>query len=93
MRVSAVDLLLRCFGFGGVGLGGVALSVLAAEALDSTCRVHKLLLAGKEGMAGSADFDGDIALVNRAGDKCVAAGAMHADFGVVGMDGCFHVSS
>jgi hydroxymethylpyrimidine/phosphomethylpyrimidine kinase len=31
--------------------------------------------------------------VGGAGDKCVTAGAMHADLAVAGMDGCFHVSS
>jgi len=88
MRVSAQDLLLRRFRFGGVALG-----VLAAEALDAAGRVHELLLAGKEGMTGGADFYADVALMSGTGDECVAAGAMDANFAVVGMDGCFHVSS
>ncbi len=90
MRVPAQNLLrLLCrFGFGGVAFG-----VLAAKALNAPGRVHQLLLAGKEGMAGSADFYADVALVSGAGDKCVPASAMHADLTVVRMDGCFHVSS
>src|ERR1039458_8341792 len=89
MRVSARNLL---FG-GGFGFSRVALGVLAAETLDAAGGVHELLLAGKEGMAGGADFYADVALVGGAGDECVTAGAMHADFAVAGMDGCFHVSS
>ena len=90
MRVSARDLLLLG---GGFGFSRVALGVLAAETLDAAGGVHELLLAGKEGMAGSADFYADVALVGGASNKCVTAGAMHADFAVAGMDGCFHVSS
>src|SRR5450759_6472 len=89
MRVSARDSLLGgCFGFSCVALG-----VLAAETLDAAGGVHKLLLAGKEGMAGGADFHADVALVGGAGGKCVTAGAMHADLAVAGMDRCLHVNS
>jgi len=90
MRVSARNLLLLggCFDFSCVALG-----VLATEALDTAGGVHELLLAGKEGVAGGADFHADVAFVGGAGDKCVTAGAVHADFAVAGMDGCFHVSS
>src|SRR5271165_2433268 len=94
LHQTAVEkLLLRRFRFARFGFGGIALGVLAAEALDTPGGVHQLLLAGKERMAGGADFYGDIALVGRAGYKCVAAGAMHAHFGVIGMDSIFHVSS
>jgi len=88
MRVSAQKLLLRRFRFRGVALG-----VLAAEALHAPGGVHELLLAGKEWVAGGTDFYADVALVGRASDKRVPAGAMHADLAVVGMDSCFHVSS
>src|SRR5207253_9185573 len=77
-----------CFGFSCIALG-----VLAAEALDAAGGVHELLLAGKERMASGTDFHADVALVGGPGDKCVTAGAMHANFVVAGMDGCFHVSS
>src|SRR5208282_3243179 len=90
---SARELLLRDLGLRSFGFGGVALGILAAEALDAAGGVHELLLAGKEGMAGGADFYADVALVGGAGGKCVTAGAMHPDFAVVGMDGCFHMGS
>ncbi len=90
MRISDLNLLLLC---GCFGFPRVALGVLAAETLDAACCVHKLLLAGKEGVAGGADFYANVALVRGAGDKCVTAGTVHADFAVAGMDGCFHVSS
>ena len=90
MGVFARNLLLLG---GGFGFSRVAFSVLAAETLDAAGGVHELLLAGKEGVAGGADFHSDVAFVGGAGDKCVTAGAVHADFAVAGMDGCFHVSS
>ena len=90
MRVSAQNLLrLLCY----LRFARIALGVLAAETLDTTGGVHELLLAGKEGMAGGADFYADVALVGGAGGEGVTAGAMHADLAVAGMDGCFHVSS
>ena len=88
MRVSAQKLLLRRFGFGSIALG-----VLAAEALYAAGGVHELLLAGKERVAGGADFHADVALVGGASSKCVTAGAVHADLTVAGMNGCFHVGS
>src|ERR1035438_7645276 len=75
-----------CFSFRRFGFGGVALGIFAAEALDAAGGIHELLLAGKEGMTGGADFDGDVALVSGAGNKGIAAGAMDADFAVVGMN-------
>lgn len=85
---SRLGLLGGCF-----GLSGIALRVLAAEALDAAGRVHELLLAGKERMASGTNFYADVALVSGAGDKCVTAGAMDPNFVVAGMNGCFHVSS
>jgi len=87
MRFCA-ELLLCCFGF-----RGVAFRVLAAEAFYAAGGVHELLLAGKEGVAGGADFNADIALMRRARYKCVPAGAMDPDLAVVRMDSCFHVGS
>ena len=89
MLGSARNLL---FG-GGFGFSGVALGVLSAETLDAAGGVHELLLAGKEGMAGGADFYADVALVGGPGSKGVTAGAMDPDLVVAGMDGCFHVNS
>src|SRR5208282_2240059 len=82
--------LLRLFC--GFRFSRVALGILAAEALHPASGIHKLLLAGKEWMAGSADFHADVALVGGTGDECIPAGAMHADFTVMRMNGCFHVS-
>src|SRR5580700_4225712 len=72
--------------------GSLFLRVLAAEALHTPSGVHQLLLAGKERMAGRADFNTDVALMSRPRDKCVAARAMHAHFVVCRMNGCFHSS-
>jgi len=83
MRVSARELLFRGFDFCGFGFAGVAFGVFAAEALDAAGGIHELLLAGEERWQRRR-FHGNVALVSGAGDKCVAAGAMHADFSVVG---------
>jgi hypothetical protein len=92
MLVSGRSLLLRSFGFGGFGFASVALGVFAAEAFYAAGGIHEFLLAGKEGVAGGADFYADVALMGGAGDEGVAAGAMDADFAVMGMNGCFHDS-
>jgi hypothetical protein len=65
--------------FGGGGFAGVGGGYLAAEAFDAACGVDQLLLAGKERVAGGADFDDDVALVGGAGLKCIAAGALDVD--------------
>src|SRR5271156_2128937 len=39
--------------------------VLAAEALDASGGIHQLLFAGKERVAGGADFNTDVALMSR----------------------------
>ena len=92
MRASAQKLFLGRFGgFRGFSFAGIALGVFAAEAFDATGRIHELLFAGKERMAGGADFYGDVTLVGGTGYKGIAASAMHADFTIVRMSRCFHV--
>src|ERR1700721_732738 len=80
-------------GFRSFGFACVALGILATEALDAAGGVHQFLLAGEEGMAGGADFHADRALVRRAGRECASARAMHVDFTVIRMNGCFHFNS
>ena len=76
-------------------LGGVGADflVLAAEALDTASGIHQLLLASEERVARGADFNVDVALVRGPGAKGVAARAVHADFVIVGVDGCLHDAS
>ena len=94
MRASAQKLLLgRLGGLGGLGFAGIALGVFAAEALDAAGGIHELLLAGKERMAGGANFYADVALMGGTGYKGIAASAMHADFTIVRMSRCFHIRS
>jgi hypothetical protein len=71
---------------GDLGLLGVGRGKLAAEAVDTAGRVHQLLLAGKERVAGSADFDDDVALVCRTRVELVTAGALHVRRFVLGMN-------
>src|ERR1017187_278652 len=83
----------RRLGLGCCCLAGIALRVLAAEALDPAGGVHQLLFAGEEGVARGTDFHVDVALVGRTGHKGVAACAVYAYFVISWMDGCFHRNS
>ena len=74
---------------GGLGLAGVRLGELAAEALDAACGVDQLLLAGEERVAGGADFDDDVALVRGAGLKAGSAGALDVDVFVLRVNSLF----
>jgi hypothetical protein len=94
MCVSARKLLLRRVScLRGFGLSGIALGILAAEALHATGGVHEFLFPGKERVASGADFYADVALMGGAGDECVPASAMYPYLAVLWMNGCFHVSS
>ena len=78
--------------FRGLGLAGVGFGELAAEAFDAACGVDQLLLAGKVGVAGRADFDDDIAFVRGAGLKGGSAGALDVDVFVLRVNsGLWHV--
>lgn len=81
-----VLLLFSC----GFRFSSVAFSVFAAETLDAAGGVHKFLLAGEKWMARGTDFHADVALMGRAGNKGVPAGAMDANFVIVRMNSCFH---
>ena len=77
--------LLRGFGL----LAFVRLGELAAEALDAAGGVDQLLLAGKEWVAGIADFYDDVALVGGARHELVAAGALDVGISVIRVDSFF----
>src|SRR5205085_10172778 len=65
------------------------LAVLPLETVDAAGRVDQLLLAGEEGVALRADLDAQL-LPGRAGGPGLAAGAVHLNLVVLGMDLCFH---
>lgn len=67
------------------------LSVLAAETVDTACRIQKFLLAGIERMALRANFDHDRVFRGRAGFKLAAARALDHDLIILGMNIRFHV--
>jgi len=64
--------------------------VLLLEPINPAFGVDKLLAAGKERMAGGANFNPQIAFVSRARAECRAAGAGHVHFVISGMNSCFH---
>jgi hypothetical protein len=71
-------------------LRGLCLGVFPAEALHASGGIDELLLAGEKRMAIRANFHRDVALMGRAGHKCITARAVHAHFVVCGMNSCFH---
>ena len=76
-------------GCGGFGFARLGVGYLATEALDAACGIDQLLLAGKERVAGSADFNDDVALVRGTRLEGVAAGALQVDDFVLRVDSLF----
>src|ERR1019366_6165255 len=70
------------------GLARIGPCDFAAEAFDAARGVDQLLLAGKERVAGSADFDDEVALVRGAGVELVATGALNVNSVVLRVN-CF----
>ena len=64
-------------------------TVLLVELINAAAGVDELLLAGVEGMALGADFDGDVLLGGAGGDD-FAAGAADGGLFVLGMDSGLH---
>jgi hypothetical protein len=79
------DLLL-----GTLGFGLLKFFVFPAESLDTTCRIHQLLLSGVEGMALGADFHADF-LFCGAGGHLIATHATDDCVVILGMNIIFHV--
>lgn len=76
--------------FGGGGFGG-GVGVFLLEALDPAGGVHEFLFAGEERMAVGANFDAQhLAFDGRASLEGVAAGAMHRNGMIVGMNTGLH---
>ena len=68
--------------------------VFLREAFDAAGGVNQLLLAGEEWVAIGADFDVELfTLDGRTGGEIVAAGAMHSDGVIVGVNTGFHEKS
>ena len=86
------NLLLGGFDFGGFDLGG-GVGVFFGEAFDAAGGVNQLLLASEEGVTVRADFHAQhFALDGRAGLESVAAGAVHRNGVIVGVNTGFHVA-
>ncbi len=76
--------------FGGGGFGG-GVGVLFGETLDAAGSINELLLAREERMAVRADFHAQhLALDGRARLESMAAGAVHRNSMIVGVNTGFH---
>src|SRR5690606_9647256 len=69
---------------------GALAAVALAELVDAAGRVHHLLLAGIERMAGRTDFHVERLAHGGARLELVAAAAGDVDLGVLRMNGFFH---
>src|SRR5215470_10114505 len=88
--LSADNLRTLYLLFGGFGFA-LSRCILLLEALDAARCVDQLLFAGEERMATGADFDAQhVSLDGRARFKRIAAGAVHCDGVIVGMNTGFH---
>ena len=77
---------MRCTGF---VISKLLDAVLLVELINTAAGVDQLLLAGVEGVALGADFNGDV-LLGGAGLDDVAAGASDGGLLVIGMDSFLH---
>jgi hypothetical protein len=76
---------------GSCAFGSGFLAIALVEAIDASCGVDQLLLAGKERVASGADFDVQIALLGRARRERLAASAGNCDIDVFWMNSWFHL--
>jgi hypothetical protein len=90
---------LRSFGPAALLRGGclsrfcvsLLLSVAFVESVNASSRVHQLLFAGKERVTRRADFHMQLVFARRVRRKRLAAGALHFDFVIFGMDSLLHL--
>ena len=80
---------LLCVVGSDLGLLRIGRGELATEALDTAGGVDQLLLAGKERVAGRADFDHDRALVGRTCVELVSTRALHVGLFILGLNRSF----
>lgn len=64
--------------------------VFLLEPVDPSGRIDQLLSAGKERVAGGADFHADVAFVRGSRFKGMSAGADDVNFVVCGVNTCLH---
>ena len=67
-------------------------AVLLIKLINTTAGINELLLAGVEGVALGADFNGDALTGGAVLDNCAACALDNGGL-VIGMDACFHCFS
>src|SRR5690349_12916184 len=71
--------------------GGGFLAVALVEAIDSSCGIDQLLLAGKERVASRTNFDVQVTFLGRASLEGLAARAGDGDINVFWVNSWFHL--
>ena len=71
--------------------GGRFLAVALVEAVDASCGIDQLLLAGKERVASGTNFDVQVTFLGRASLERLAARAGDGDINVFWVNSWFHL--
>ena len=75
----------------GCAFGGRFLAVALVDAVDASCGIDQLLLAGKERVASGTNFDVQVTFFGRASLERLAARAGDGDINVFWVNSWFHL--
>ena len=76
---------------GSCAFGSGFLAIALVEAIDASCGVDQLLLAGKERVASRTNFDVQVTFLGRASLEGLAARAGDGDINVFWVNSWFHL--
>src|SRR5215510_10610337 len=75
----------------GCAVGGGFLAIALVEAIDASCGIDQLLLAGKERVASGTNFDVQVTFFGGASLELLAARAGDGDINVFWVNSWFHL--
>jgi hypothetical protein len=75
----------------GCVFGGWLLAIPLVEAIDASCGIDQLLLAGKERVASGTNFDVQVTFLGGASLELLAARAGDGDINVFWVNSWFHL--
>ncbi len=76
--------------WGSCGLGGRFFAIALVEAIDASCGIDQLLLAGKERVASGTNFNVQVTFLGGASLERLAARAGDGDINVFWVNSWFH---
>ena len=75
----------------GCAFGGGFLAIALVEAIDASCGIDQLLLAGKERVASRTNFNVQVTFLGRASLEGLATSAANGNFDVFWVNSWFHL--